>query len=135
VAEPPPVPSPDSQLELQAAIDSWPAVVEQVRGENAMLAAALAAARPVSAEGRELVVAFPQGAVFFKRKAEQDDHRRVAGDALQAVTGHRVKLVYELRENGEAAEESGPATLSGEELVRRFMEEFDAEEILDDDPE
>jgi hypothetical protein len=124
-----------SELELQAAIDSWPAVVELVRSENAMLAALLQDARPVDTRDHVLVLAFPAGAAFLKRKAEQDDHRRVAVEAVQAVTGHRVKLTYELRENGEAAEDVGPATLSGEELVRRFMEEFDAEEILDDDPD
>jgi hypothetical protein len=40
-------------------------------------------------------------------------------------------LTYELRENGEGDGDSA-ATLSGEELVQRFMEEFNAEEILDD---
>jgi hypothetical protein len=88
----------------------------------------------VASGERELVVAFPTGALFLKRKAEQEDHRRVAVEAVQAVTGHRIKLSYELRENGGAAEEAGPVPLSGEELVRRFVEEFDAEEILEDDP-
>ena len=98
-----------------------------------MLAALLAEARPVSSEGRDLVLSLPQGAAFFKRKAEQDDHRRMAMEAVQTVTGQRMQLTYELRENGEPAESSLGASLSGEELVRRFLEEFDAEEILDDD--
>jgi DNA polymerase-3 subunit gamma/tau len=127
--------APASELDLQAAIDSWPAVVELVRSQNAMLAALLQDARPVDTRDHVLVLAFPAGAAFLKRKAEQDDHRRVAVEAVEAVTGHRVKLTYELRENGEAPEEAGPDTLSGEELVRRFMEEFDAKEILDDDPD
>ncbi len=55
--------------------------------------------------------------------------------AVDAGHGDRAaaRLTYELRENGESAEEGGDATLSGEELVRRFMEEFDAQEIFDDD--
>jgi hypothetical protein len=56
----------------------------------------------------------------------------VAADALRAVTGHRLALKYELRE-GNGGEDAD--ALSGEELVRRFMDEFDAEEILEDGPE
>ena len=97
-----------------------------------MLAALLADARPVAVNERELTLAFPGGAAFLKRKAEQDDHRRMAGEALQAVTGQRLALRYELREDEDEPE--GEAVLSGEELVRRFMEEFDAEEVLEDEP-
>jgi DNA polymerase-3 subunit gamma/tau len=123
----------EAPLELDAATACWPAVVDLVRGENAMLAALLSDARPIAVGERELTLAFPGGAAFLKRKAEQDDHRRVAGEALQAVTGQRLALRYELRDDEEA--ESGETILSGEELVRRFMEEFDAEEMLEDEPE
>ncbi len=138
--EPAPDPDPvqavehaDAPLELDTATACWPAVVDLVRGENAMLAALLSDARPIAIGERELTLAFPGGAAFLKRKAEQDDHRRVAGEALQAVTGQRLALRYELRDDEEA--ESGETILSGEELVRRFMEEFDAEEVLEDEPE
>ncbi|MBV9000014.1 MAG: DNA polymerase III subunit gamma/tau [Solirubrobacterales bacterium] len=120
-------------LELETAAACWPAVVDLVRGKNAMLAALLSDARPVSVRDQELTLAFPGGAAFFKAKAEQEDHRRVAGEALQAVTGQRLVLRYELREDEN--EPDGEAVLSGEELVRRFMEEFDAEEVLEDEPE
>jgi hypothetical protein len=53
-------------------------------------------------------------------------------EALRTVTGRRMTLSYELRANGEGGGGSEPPALSGEDLVRRFMEEFDAEEILDD---
>jgi uncharacterized protein YndB with AHSA1/START domain len=108
-------------------------VVDLVRGENAMLAALLSDARPVAVKERELTLAFPGGAAFLKRKAEQEDYRRVAGEALKAVTGRRLVLRYELRED--EAEQEGEAVLAGEELVRRFVEEFDAEEVLEDEPE
>ncbi len=122
-------------LELQSAVSSWPAVVDLVRGDNAMLAGALEAARPVAVGERELTLAFPGGASFLKRKAEQDDYRRAASDALWAVTGHRLALRYELREMPVADARPGTDVLSGEELVRRFVEEFDAEEILENDAE
>ena len=131
--EPDPALEPVGALELDDATACWPAVVDLVRGENAMLAALLSDARPVAVKERELTLAFPGGAAFLKRKAEQEDYRRVAGEALKAVTGRRLVLRYELREDEE--EQEGEAVLSGEELVRRFVEEFDAEEVLEDDPE
>jgi DNA polymerase-3 subunit gamma/tau len=130
--EPPPAAAAAS-IELDAAAACWPAVIDLVRAENAMLAALLSDARPVAVHERELTVAFPGGAAFLKRKAEQDDYRRVAGDALQAVTGHRLALRYELRDGED--ENGGEEVLSGEELVQRFMEEFDAEEVVEDEPE
>jgi DNA polymerase-3 subunit gamma/tau len=131
--ERPPEPTQAGALELDAATACWPAVVDLVRAENAMLAALLSDARPVRVGESELTLAFPGGAAFLKRKAEQDDHRRVAGEALQAVTGQKLALRYELSDNEPEAENE--AVLSGEELVRRFMEEFDAEEVLEDDPD
>ena len=50
------------------------------------------------------------------------------------MTGRRLALRYELRDDERATPAGAPA-LTGEELVRRFMEEFDAEELLDDDPD
>ena len=121
-------PSPD----LNSALASWPAVVDLVRSDNAMLAGALAAARPVAVDEGSLTLAFPSGASFLKRKAEQDDYRRAAAEALRAVTGRRLALRYELQDVNQGEEQIG-TVLSGEELVRRFVEEFDAEEILDDE--
>ena len=122
-------------LSLDAAVGAWPAVLDLVKAQNSMLATALAAARPVAVGERELTLAFPGGASFLKRKAEQDEHRRVAAEALKTVTGHRMALRYELREEEDEAEQTGEPALSGEELVRRFMEEFDAEELIGDEVE
>ena len=134
--EPEPSPSPaNGTLDLQAAVSSWPAVVDLVRTENPMLAGALDACRPVAVGDRELTLAFPSGASFLKRKAEQDDYRRAAAEALSSVTGQRLALRYELRDVNDADEQPEAQALSGEELVRRFLEEFDAEEILEDQPQ
>jgi hypothetical protein len=126
-------PAPDGQqagsLDLDTAVALWPHVVERVRAENAMLAALLADARPVAVRELDLTLAFPAGAAFLKGKAEQDEHRRAATDALAALSGQRLMLRYELRD---IAEEPASPVLSGEELVKRFLEEFDAEEILDE---
>ena len=132
-AAPQPAQAITDALSLDAAIGSWPAVLDLVKGQNSMLATALAAARPVAVGERELTLGFPSGASFLKRKAEQDEHRRVAAEALKTVTGHRVTLRCELREEEDEAEQTGEPALSGEELVRRFMEEFDAEELVGDE--
>ncbi len=126
---------PPASPDLQDAARLWPAVVEQVKERNAMLAALLADARPVAVSERELTLAFPSGADFLKRKAEQDEHRRATVDALKAVSGRALGLRYELRDSDdEEGGQDGATGLSGEELVRRFVEEFDAEEILDEEP-
>jgi DNA polymerase III subunit gamma/tau len=127
-----PEPAPEPAPAPGAVVASWPAVVEHVREGNLMLAALLADARPVEVNERELVVAFPPGADFLKRKAEQDDYRRLAADALRTVTGQALALRYVLREDDEQPEDEGEPPISGEELVRRFLDEFDAEEIHED---
>ncbi|MGI8414475.1 MAG: DNA polymerase III subunit gamma/tau [Solirubrobacteraceae bacterium] len=124
-----PAPSAAPPLTLQRAMELWPAVVETVKQGNAMLAALLADARPIALTARELTLAFPIGAAFLKRKAEQNDHRRAAADALTAITGHVLVLRYELRAEDQPENAPKAPILSGEELVRRFMDEFDAQEL------
>jgi DNA polymerase-3 subunit gamma/tau len=131
-AAPPPAPGPTAPPELDTLVASWPAVVDIVRQSNAMLAALLADARPVALAERDVTIAFPSGAAFLKRKAEQDDHRRATAEALRSVTGTALALRYELRDDTATPADQDEPTVSGEELVRRFMEEFDAEEVLDD---
>jgi hypothetical protein len=96
-----------------------------------MLAATLEAARPVALSGDALTLAFPTDGAFFKRKAEQDDYRRATTEAVHSVTGATLTLRYELS-GDEPVRADADSGLTGEELVRRFMEEFDAEEVLDD---
>ena len=117
----------------------WPAVIELVRGGNAMLGVLLESARPTSVTERELVLSFPAEAAFYKRKAEQDDYRRTTAEAVRNVTGMSLTLRYELSEaTPELADEplAEVTPMSDDELVQKFVEEFGAEEILEeDDPE
>jgi DNA polymerase III subunit gamma/tau len=123
-------------LELAQIVTQWPAVVEIVRTQNAMLAALLDSARPVAVDERELTLALPADAAFLKRKAEQDDYRRAAAEAVRNVTGTSLALHYELAApaaEGAVDAGAGPGPLTEEELVRRFIDEFDAQEIVDID--
>jgi len=119
------------ELELETIVASWPMVIDLVRQENAMLSALLGDARPVALVDGTLTVTFPAGADFLKRKAEQDDYRRATADAFRAVTGNTLNLRYELRDPEEHHEPVDAPALSGEELVQRFKQEFDAEELDD----
>jgi DNA polymerase III subunit gamma/tau len=122
-----------AELELETIVATWPMVIDLVRQENAMLSALLGDARPVALVDGTLTVAFPAGADFLKRKAEQDDYRRATADAFRAITGNALTLRYELRDPDEQHEPVGPPALSGEELVQRFKQEFDAEELDEDE--
>lgn len=114
--------------DLESLLALWPAVVDAVGASNAMIAAAIADARPVAVAGEDLTVAFASSAAFLKKKAERPDNRAIVSDALLEVTGGRWRLSYELLESGaEDLSEQSPPT--EEEWVRRFMEEFDAEEL------
>ena len=118
--------------DLGALVELWPAVIDLVRGENAMLGALIAEARPVAAEGDDLILAFAASAQFMKKKAEDPANRLTVGEALHALTGVRWRLSYELRETpGDGLER--PDVTTEEEWVRRFIDEFDAEELQDRD--
>jgi hypothetical protein len=53
------------------------------------------------------------------------------GEALRAVTGVRWRLSYELREAPGEGAPGMPQATSEEEWVKRFIDEFDAEELAD----
>ena len=113
-------------LELDQLRSFWPAVLDAVREENAMVAALLTEAQPAELDAGRLAVDFPSDAEFSKRKAESNADRIEA--ALRALTGHALKL--ELRLSGDSRAE--PIMLSEEELLARLKAEFDAREVFDD---
>jgi DNA polymerase-3 subunit gamma/tau len=115
--------------DLETLRSQWPAVVELLRGEHALLGALIAEARPLAVQGEDLTLAFAATAQFLKKKAETPANRAAIGEALHAVTGTRWRLSFELREDASPQNGEGAPEPSEEEWVRRFMEEFDAEEI------
>jgi DNA polymerase-3 subunit gamma/tau len=130
-APPPPpsaVPQPPATLTLETLLELWPAVLDTVRGANAMLGAVVADARPVELVGNHLVLAFAEDAAFLRRKAETGANRAALADALSRVTGASLSLDYELREREPLAQ---PAPLTEAELVRHLKDEFDAEQLAD----
>jgi DNA polymerase-3 subunit gamma/tau len=135
VLEPAPAPEPAPEAvtatDLESLCALWPAVVDVVRAGNALIGALMADTRPVAVAGEDLTVAFASSAAFLKKKAEHPDNRAIVTDALRQVTGGRWRLSYELLEvDADPSPEQGAPT--EEEWVRRFMEEFDAEELLNE---
>jgi DNA polymerase III subunit gamma/tau len=128
-APPPAVVAEPSAEDLESVRGVWSAVVELVRGEHALLGALIAEAQPVAADGDDLTLAFAATAQFLKKKAEDPANRLAVGEALRAITGRRWRLSYELREELAPQDRAEAGAHSEEEWVRRFIEEFDAEEI------
>ncbi len=126
------VAEPAEEARFEGVLAVWPAVLETLRAENMALATALSHGRPVELDGRELVVAFDEDDAFKRRKAETDS--KVVGEALRTVSGAPLRLRFEVRDLREHAAPEVPPT--EEELVARFVSEFDAEEIApDQEPE
>ncbi len=134
-----PAPAASIDLSLARFGESWPAIIEELREGTPMLAAALEDCAPAALRGEDLTLAWPETSSFLKRKAEDPANRDLLVKAIRSVTGSSLRLAYELRSENEplpalAAAAAATPKLSEEDLVQRFMEEFDAEE-LPPDPE
>ena len=121
-------------LDLDGVRAVWPAVLEAVQGENAMLAALLADARVTTCVDDTITIAFAQSAAFLKKKAEDRHNRELLGTAVRTVTGRAASLAFELSD-AEPSAGAAEAALSEEELVARLVAEFGAEEIHDEPDE
>jgi DNA polymerase-3 subunit gamma/tau len=108
----------------------WPAVVEHLQAGAPVLSSALNEARPTTLQGGTLTLAWPHSGAFFKRKAEDPACRAKLADAIRIVTGTALGLAFELRDDEElAAAPPVGVQLSEEEVLARFVTEFDAEEL------
>ena len=119
---------------LDAIRSLWPAVLESLRADKGMLAASLSEAQPVELRGKQLVVAFAEDDGFNRRMADHPGDRTAVEEALRHLAGADLKIAYEYRDLGNDDHEPQPP--SEDELVDRFKDAFDAEEIVpDDDPQ
>jgi DNA polymerase-3 subunit gamma/tau len=116
------------ELDLDGVAEVWPAVLANVQERSPMLHALMENARPSGLDGGELTLSWAESSAFSKRKAEEPACRDHIAEAIRAVTGSSLRLAYALSDEAAPAA-AGPAALSEEELIERFMREFDAEEL------
>jgi DNA polymerase-3 subunit gamma/tau len=128
-----PVVSVTDALDLDSVAELWPAVLEDLRARRPMLHAALEHARPSALEDKELTIAWAQSADFYKRKAEEPACREQIAEAIRSVTGSSLRLAYALADEHDLPQATAAPTLSDDELIDRFMREFDAEELPADE--
>jgi DNA polymerase-3 subunit gamma/tau len=128
VAEP--AEEPRAALDLEQLRALWPAVMDEVCKQNGMVGACLTDARPAALDGGRLVVRFPPGGSFAKKKIESN--RGLLQDAIRAVGGAPVAIVCELADE-EDAEAAPVAVMTEEELVERLKGEFGAREVFDEE--
>jgi hypothetical protein len=93
----------EEPFDLEAMRSLWPAVLDTVREQNSMLAALLDGANPIALAGDELTVAFSESRAFLKLRPDDGE------------------------------EPAASPKLSDEELVKHFLEEFDAEELPEEE--
>jgi len=120
-------------LDLDGFAELWPAVIESIQGERPLLAEHLKVARPAALGDGELTLAWAETHGLSKRKAEDLTNRELIGRAIRAVTGASLRLAHELR--ADAPEATAAVTLSEDELIERFVEEFEAEILPEPEPD
>jgi hypothetical protein len=119
-------------LDLEAFAELWPAVIQSIQEERPLLAEHLKVARPTALGNGELTLAWAETAGLSKRKAEDAANRELIIRAIRAVTGAGLRLAHELA--ADVPEDEQP-TLTADQLIERFVEEFEAEILPEPDPE
>jgi DNA polymerase III subunit gamma/tau len=127
--EPEPVPVPALGVEIDML---WPATLESVKAEHALLGAVFAEAAPAHLSDEELTLTFAPTAAFLKRKAEDPSNRAILADTLRRLTGRRYRVSLELREDAEQQPDSDGRAHTEEEIMARLIAELDAEELPED---
>ena len=137
----PPASAADDVLDLDRVAGLWPAVLDHMRQSGAgLLSAAIGAARPVAvdAERSVLEVGFPPSAAFNRRKAEVKENRERVIEAVRTVVGVPLRPVFVTLDSdpdSDATGSGGPGAepANEDELYERFLSEFDAEVLIDDE--
>ena len=135
---PPPAAAAAETPDLERVIELWPGVLDQMRQSGAgMLSAVVGQARPTGLDlgSKTLTIAFPPGSAFNRRKAEDKDNRAIIADAITTVVGAPLRAVFTMLDGEpevEATPEPAAPEGSEDELVERFITEFDAEVLSDD---
>jgi hypothetical protein len=124
-----PVADAEVAIELGQIQRLWPAALE-LMADDPMLNAALAETHPVALENGRLVIGFPPGTDFIRKKAE--GKRDVIQRALHGLTGATLVIALEQSEQAAPPEQK---TLSTDELIERVKQDFGAVDVQDESVE
>jgi DNA polymerase-3 subunit gamma/tau len=123
-ADPEPAHDHDPDFDLDRVVHLWPAALEVIGQDNELLGAALAEAKPHALDNGRLVIAFPPGSEFIRKKAEAK--REVVQRAIHGLTGARVAIAFETSEHVAPPLEK---KLSTDELIESVKRDFAATEV------
>ncbi len=129
-AVPPPANEPAApRVELDQVTEAWErSIIEAVRERSIPVASLLTEARPAGLAEDTLTLVFPAGADFHRRQVAEPQNIGVLRDALYEVTGRKLVVVLESRDDEEVgAADDEP--LSEEDVFSLLKETFNAEEV------
>ncbi|MGE4427974.1 MAG: DNA polymerase III subunit gamma/tau [Solirubrobacteraceae bacterium] len=118
-------PAPGPALTSPADIDELlPTIVDRMPG--GAVRSSLGLARTIRVEERRIVLGVPAGKTSAAKLLNRDDSRAALADALDEILGRRLDVVCE-----EHVEVTAPSEtpLPEEEVIRRVLQEFEAEEL------
>ena len=127
---PPPADEPAApRVELDQVTEAWDrSILDAVRERSIPVASLLTEARPADLAEDTLTLVFPAGADFHRRQVAEPQNIGVLRDALYEVTGRKLVVVLESRDDEEpAAADEEP--LSEDDVFSLLKETFNAEEV------
>jgi len=124
-------PQPQEPLSIEGLRGSWESIVALVKEDKPMLAHVLNDLKIVEvSEDQELVLAFNPSAAFLRQQAEERESRQALTSAVEKQTGYRLTPVFTISEQGE---DESTTALSEDQLITRFKEGLEAEELAGSD--
>jgi DNA polymerase III subunit gamma/tau len=120
----------DLEIDLDRIAHIWPAALEVIGEDNELLGAALAEARPHALDSGRLVIAFPPGSDFTRKKAEAK--RDVVQRAIHGLTGATLVIACE---TSDEAVPPPARKLTTDELIESVKRDFAATELDPSDTE
>jgi len=122
--------SPAPSLELAQLQEAWRrTVLPAVEERSIPTSVLLAEAHPAGLEADVLTIEFPAEASFLRTQAEDPKNATLLQEALYAVTGRRLQLVFAVGPERERVEDEDDRPATEAEIVELVKSTFDAREL------
>lgn len=137
VQSPGPAPVKETPVEAAPSLDldrleqRWTAVLDSLSASaSAIVASYFEGTAPLALDGQKLTIGFPADAAFNRRNAERPECRQQLSEAVEAVTGERLRVEFDSLESGRRATEPESEVMPEDDFVARIKTEFNAEEVI-----